>query len=1033
MERDGPRREIDPELAALKARLEALESRLAAVERMRGATPPLPPVVQPPVRGPRAAARPAPGPVMPPPAGRVTPPAPPPAPRADQPDGSAFPTYWYAGRPAEPRRAGLQRAEPTAVSGGARTTTGWQPGPPTPPTRLPSVSLHDLEERFAGRALAWTGGLALVAAAVFFLSLAFSRGWITEPLRVAIGLVAGTAAFGLGGVFLLRRNLLLGHVLTAVGLGITSITLMAATRLYHVLWPEVGLLLALVAAVAAATLAVRTGAVVVAAYGLVAALVAPPLVGAAPNLLTLGFVAVTLVGTTGVALFRSWRWLPPLAFVLAAPQLASWLLGDPAPEQALVALGGFWLVNVVAAAGEEVRIRRDDLRPSSATLVVANAAFLVWGGFAVLSGDLEPWRGTFIGLAALAHVLVGGWFLDRQGLEHLFGNLVAATGIACLALATFVQLGAPAVPVGWAAEAAALGWLAARRLHRWSAVAGLALGGLALAHLLLVEYPLGAFGLPSRAPFELPFQHPEAGSLGGVLAALAVTAALVRVRWARSALLGVGIAVAAYALTFELEGPALTASLVGVGIGALFLDRAVARGTSPARLSAAAALVRFGWSASVSGAFAGLLAIGDLVLVRYPVDGYGTRFATPFMHPEGASLGIVLVALAAAGVLLPARWVRSALGGLGVLVMTYVLPFELTGTALVAGLVVLLPAGILVDRALALVDEDRRFTRLIALSRFSLWSAAAGAVAWTAAAADALGTYVSPLRWGLETPPAIPFSDDRALVGALLVVSALAAVRWLEPMPARRAAAVAALLALGDLVPFEVFADGVAVLWIVLAGLAILASRWDRAGASLLTGLAGLFVLGAGVVSFVIVARPDRLWVVDEAAARSGLLPGWPLAFAALGLALYAAPRLAPVGQWRIGLELAAGGAGVYLASVAVVDVFQRAVGGAMSASELATQAQVALSVLWTVIGVAGLVTGIARQRPMLRHAGLGLIGLATAKVFVIDLAAMDVAYRAVVLAALGLLLLVSAWLFTRFRGPRAGPSGISGGAPGHA
>jgi hypothetical protein len=38
------------------------------------------------------------------------------------------------------------------------------------------ISLKDLEERFAGRALAWIGGIALVAAAIFFLSLAFSRG-----------------------------------------------------------------------------------------------------------------------------------------------------------------------------------------------------------------------------------------------------------------------------------------------------------------------------------------------------------------------------------------------------------------------------------------------------------------------------------------------------------------------------------------------------------------------------------------------------------------------------------------------------------------------------------------------------------------------------------------------------------------------------------------------------------------------------------------------------------------------------------------
>ena len=100
------------------------------------------------------------------------------------------------------------------------------------------ISLKDLEERFAGRALAWIGGIALVAAAIFFLSLAFSRGWITEPMRVAIGLTAGIAAFVAGAVLLARKNPLVGNVLAGVGLGVVSVSLFAATRLYGLIPPR---------------------------------------------------------------------------------------------------------------------------------------------------------------------------------------------------------------------------------------------------------------------------------------------------------------------------------------------------------------------------------------------------------------------------------------------------------------------------------------------------------------------------------------------------------------------------------------------------------------------------------------------------------------------------------------------------------------------------------------------------------------------------------------------------------------------------
>jgi hypothetical protein len=891
------------------------------------------------------------------------------------------------------------------------------------------ISLKDLEERFAGRALAWIGGIALVAAAIFFLSLAFSRGWITEPMRVAIGLTAGIAAFVAGAVLLARRNPLVGNVLAGVGLGIVSLSLFAATRLYNLLPPEAGLAGALVAAIAAAAVAVRYDARSVAAFGLVAALIAPPLMGASPTLLTLLFVAVTLAGTTAVALFRSWRWLPSLAFVLAAPQLANWLAGDPDTTQAVVALTGFWLVNIVAAAGEEVRIRRDDLRPSSAILVLANATFLLWGIFVVLDGDLEAWRGFAIALASLAHLLVGGWFLFRQGWEHLFGNLVAGTGVALLAIAAFVQLGAPAVPVAWAAEAVALAWLAVRRRHVWSAGAGLILGGMAIAHLVVVEYPLREAGIPAAMTFEPPLLNPEGGSLLAVLLALAVTGGLVPVRWIRSVLAGVGVLLVAYAATFSATGPALAAALVMTGLAGLLLDRLVDRLPTADRLQPVAGWTGFGWFASAAAVVAGLMAVVLLFSTEFPPRDLGTLAASPFLNPACLSLAVVVAGLVAAGMLVPVRWLRSGFAGLGILLIAWALAFQVTGVDLVALLAVLLPAGVVIDRGLARLHDEARFATTSNLVPFELSATAGGSVAWTASALYAVATFLNPINWGQVTPPSPPFSDERALVAALLAGTALAAVRWLAPMTLRRIALIAAIVVAAWVVPFEVYADMVVVLWVALAAAALAATRWDRGGGVAYAGLASMLWIGGAGVAFGIVARPDRLWVVDTSfEERAPLLVLWPLAFAALALGAYLAPRHPVFAGWRAWLEVTSGILLVYAVSIAVVDLFQRQVGGSTAVEELAKQAQTALTVTWTLIGAAALVVGLVRRRPMLRHAGFGLLGLAIAKVVIIDMASMDVAYRAVVLAGVGLLLLVSAYLWTHFRGPRSGVTGITGG-----
>ena len=891
------------------------------------------------------------------------------------------------------------------------------------------ISLKDLEERFAGRALAWIGGIALVAAAIFFLSLAFSRGWITEPMRVAIGLTAGVAAFVAGAVLLARKNQLVGNVLAGVGLGVVSVSLFAATRLYGLIPPEAGLAGALVAAIAAAAVAVRYDARSVAAFGLIAALIAPPVMGASPTLLTLLFVAVTLAGSTAVSLFRSWRWLPSLAFVLAAPQLANWLASDPDPTQAVVALTGFWLVNIIAAAGEEVRIRRDDLRPSSAILVLANATFLLWGIFVVLDGNLAAWRGSAIALASLAHVLVGGWFLARQGWEHLFGNLVAGTGVALLAIAAFVQLGAPAVPVAWAAEAVALAWLAVRRRHIWSAGAALILGGMAIAHLVVVEYPLREAGIPAATTFDPPLLNPEGGSLLAVLLALGVTVGLVPVRWIRSVLAAVGVLLVAYAATFSATGPALAAALVLTGLTGLLLDRLVDRLPTADGLQPVSGWTDFGWSASAAAVVAGLMAVVLLFSTEFPPQDLGTLAAPPFLNAACLSLALIVAGLVAAGVLVPVRWLRSGLAGLGILLIAWALAFQVTGVDLVALLAVLLPTGVVIDRGLARLPQGERFATMSGLVPFELSASAGGAVAWMASALYAMVTFLDPTGWGQVTPPSPPFSDERALVAALLAGTALVAARWLAPMALRRIAVVAAIVTAAWVVPFEVYADMVVVLWVALAVAALAATRWDRRGGVPYAGLASILWIGGAVVAFGIVARPDRLWVVDTTIEeRAPLLALWPLAFGALALGAYLAPRHPVFAGWRTWLEMTSGVVLVYAVSIAVVDLFQRQVGGSTAVEELAKQAQTALTVTWTLIGTAALVGGLVRHHPMLRHAGFGLLGLAVAKVVVIDMASMDVAYRAVVLAGVGLLLLVSAYLWTHFRGPRSGVSGITGG-----
>jgi uncharacterized membrane protein len=109
-------------------------------------------------------------------------------------------------------------------------------------------------------------------------------------------------------------------------------------------------------------------------------------------------------------------------------------------------------------------------------------------------------------------------------------------------------------------------------------------------------------------------------------------------------------------------------------------------------------------------------------------------------------------------------------------------------------------------------------------------------------------------------------------------------------------------------------------------------------------------------------------------------------------------------------LYLAAAVFTVYLGSVLVVEL----AGG--RPGSVVQHAQLALSAFWAALGFASLVTGLMRDRRPLRYAGLALLGLAVGKVFVVDLAALQSAYRVLSFLALGLLLLAGAFAYQRMR-----------------
>ena len=151
-------------------------------------------------------------------------------------------------------------------------------------------------------------------------------------------------------------------------------------------------------------------------------------------------------------------------------------------------------------------------------------------------------------------------------------------------------------------------------------------------------------------------------------------------------------------------------------------------------------------------------------------------------------------------------------------------------------------------------------------------------------------------------------------------------------------------------------------------------------------------------------------------------LPGTAAALAAVaagGLAISRQLRSEDHRSIRTAFEACAAAALLYLASVAIIDVFQPSSTESFDpgfALGVRQQGQVLLSGLWAAAGALALVSGLKTDRIELRVAGFGLLAVAFGKVLVFDLSTLDSIYRVASCVGLGLLLLMSAFAYQRAR-----------------
>ncbi len=357
----------------------------------------------------------------------------------------------------------------TALSAGLASAVP-PPAPLEPSVPLASFSQEPKTPRFGRSSIDWEGfvgvrlfswiaGIFLAIGAIFFLRYSIDRGWLSAPVRMALGLLVGTGLLVVCEWKAARRYAVTANALDGAGIAILFSTVFAANALWHLVGlAPAFLLMTLVTAVAVA-LSIRRNSVFIALLGLIGGFATPALLSTGEDrpFGLFGYLLLLNAGLAWVAYRKRWVYLSVLSLAFTTFYQWGWVAKFLTEAKLGLAVGIFLVFPVLSVLALFLLPRSSEERPhtlfgrtaaASATLPLLFALFVAampaYGPhWALLFGFLFLVDAGLASLAALRgpeelHVLGAGATLAVFGIWLVVSRQQAPLGGILAFLSLFV-------------------------------------------------------------------------------------------------------------------------------------------------------------------------------------------------------------------------------------------------------------------------------------------------------------------------------------------------------------------------------------------------------------------------------------------------------------------------------------------------------------------------------------------------------------------------------------------------------------------
>ena len=221
--------------------------------------------------------------------------------------------------------------------------------PPAPSRNVPGLSI-DWEDVVGVKLFSAVAGIALVLAAVFFLSYSIDRGWLGPQVRVALGVLVAVALLLVCELKAARQYPVTANALDAAAVAILFATFYAAYTLWNLIPAGVAFGLLVLVTALAVGLSVRRDSRFIAVLGLLGGFATPALLSTGDNrpIPLFGYLLVLNAGLAWIAFRKGWLFLSVLTLVLTAFYQWGWVLRYLDAAQLPLGMGIFLVFGIMS-------------------------------------------------------------------------------------------------------------------------------------------------------------------------------------------------------------------------------------------------------------------------------------------------------------------------------------------------------------------------------------------------------------------------------------------------------------------------------------------------------------------------------------------------------------------------------------------------------------------------------------------------------------------------------------------------------------